>query len=115
VERNFGVAFAHSLIGYESLLTGLSRVEPNAERMQEALLSHPEVLAEAIQTILRREGQAGAYETLKELTRGKEVTIEDIRSFVKGLIIPEATKLELLAMTPATYLGLAEKLAKGKN
>lgn len=113
VERNFGVAFAHSLIGYESLLTGLSRIEPNGAKMQEALEAHPEVLAEAVQTILRREGQAGAYESLKELTRGKEISIEDIRSFVKGLIIPEATKLELLALTPATYLGLASKLAKG--
>lgn len=114
VERNFGTAFAHSLIGYESLLTGLSRIEPNPGKMQEALEAHPEVLAEAIQTVLRREGQGGAYETLKELTRGREVTLEDLRSFIKGLIIPEATKLELLALTPSTYLGYAEKLAKGK-
>lgn len=113
--RNFGVAFGHTLIGYESLLTGLSRIEPNEKVMKEALEAHPEVLAEAIQTVLRREGQAGAYETLKELTRGRAVSIEDLRSFVKGLIIPEETKMELLALTPSTYLGYASKLAKGKN
>ncbi|HRH24291.1 MAG TPA: adenylosuccinate lyase, partial [Candidatus Paceibacterota bacterium] len=68
-ERNFGVSFAHSLIGYESLLTGLSRIEPNTGAMAEALAAHPEVLAEAVQTVLRREGQIGAYEKLKDLTR----------------------------------------------
>lgn len=114
VERTFGVSFAHSLIGYESLLTGLSRVEPNAMNMAGALEEHPEVLAEAIQTVLRREGQAGAYEKLKDLTRGRSVTLEELRTFVKSLIIPEATKKQLLSLTPATYLGLAEKLAKGK-
>lgn len=114
VERNFGVAFAHSLIAYESLSRGLSRVEPDAAAMAQALAAHPEVLAEAIQTILRREGLSGAYEKLKEVTRGKDVTLDDLRQFVKSLIIPEDTKLALLSMTPATYVGLAERLARGK-
>ncbi|HRH24224.1 MAG TPA: adenylosuccinate lyase, partial [Candidatus Paceibacterota bacterium] len=113
-ERNFGVSFAHSLIGYESLLTGLSRIEPNAGAMAEALAAHPEVLAEAVQTVLRREGQIGAYEKLKDLTRGRAVTLDELREFIKSLIIPEAAKKGLLALTPGTYIGIAEKLAKGK-
>ncbi len=112
--RNFGTSFAHSLIGYESLLTGLSRIEPNAQAMAGALAAHPEVLAEAVQTVLRREGQIGAYEKLKDLTRGRAVTLDELREFIKSLIIPEAAKSELLALTPATYIGLAEKLASGK-
>ncbi len=114
VERNFGVAFAYSLIAYEATLRGLARVEPNPVAMADALEQHPEVIAEAIQTILRREGQADAYEKLRDLTRGADMTMEGLRGFVKGLIIDEPTKLELLALTPATYLGLAERLARGE-
>ena len=112
VERNFGVAFGHSLMAYESLSRGLSRVEPSESAMAAALEAHPEVLAEAVQTILRREGQHEAYEKLMTLTRGKAVSLEDLRGFIKGLIIDEQTKSMLLALTPATYTGLAEKLAR---
>ncbi len=114
VERTFGTAFAHSLMAYESTLTGLSRIEPSANNMAEALEAHPEVLAEAIQTVLRREGLAGAYEKLKDLTRGRAITLEDLRVFIKGLIVTESLKKQLLALTPSAYTGLAEKLAKGK-
>ncbi len=113
VERNFGTAFAYSLIAYEATLRGLARVEPNPMAMADALDARPEVIAEAIQTILRREGQTNAYEKLRDLTRGADMSIEDLRTFVKGLIIDEPTKLELLSLTPLSYLGLAEKLARG--
>ncbi len=114
VERNFGVAFAHTLMGYESILKGLARIEPDALKMGAALDEHPEVLAEAIQTVLRREGQAGAYEKLKDLTRGASLTIDDIRTFVWELPLPEKVKNELIALTPGSYIGLAEKLARGE-
>lgn len=114
VERNFGAAFAYSLIAYEATLRGLSRVNPDPLAMADALDKHPEVIAEAIQTILRREGQHDAYEKLRDLTRGADISLEDLHAFIQGLIIDEPTKLELLALTPSTYLGLSEKLAKGE-
>ncbi|MBU6323549.1 MAG: adenylosuccinate lyase [Patescibacteria group bacterium] len=114
VERNFGVALAHTLVGYASLAKGLERVRPDEAAFGEALAAHPEVLAEAIQTILRREGVEGAYEKLKDLMRGKKVSMMDIKVFIESLDVSEDVRKELLALTPEGYTGLAEQLAKGK-
>jgi adenylosuccinate lyase len=114
VERAFGTAFAHTLIAYQSLQKGLSKISVNNERMAEDLAAHPEVLAEAIQTVLRREGVETPYEKLKELTRGKTVTIEDFSKFIDALDVSPELKKELHAFTPENYIGLAETLAKKK-
>ena len=82
VERVFGTAFAHSLIAYNSLIKGLGKISVNTTALQSALDEHPEVIAEAIQTVLRREGVEVPYEKLKALTRGKQVTIEDFEKFI---------------------------------
>ena len=111
VERNFGSALAYSLIGYEYLLKGLSKVSVNKAKVAEALNNHPEVVAEGIQTILRAEGVAMPYEKLKDLTRGKTVTMEDIRMFIDTLDISPELKKRLKKITPENYTGLASKLA----
>lgn len=111
VERNIGVAFGHSLIAYEYLLAGLTRVEVNKNEMAKALARHPEVIAEAIQTILRREGVKMPYEKLKELTRGKEITLAEIHLFIDTLEVSDKVKKELLKLTPENYTGLAPRLA----
>ncbi len=110
VERNFGTAFAHSLVGYASLLKGLGKISPYAEKITSDLENHQEVIAEAIQTILRREGISMPYEALKVLTRGKKVTKEDFKQFVNNLDVSDALKKELLKITPQNYIGLADKL-----
>jgi adenylosuccinate lyase len=112
VERVFGSAFAHSLIGYASLLRGLAKIEPNKRAMLEALQTHPEVLTEAIQTVLRKEGVSEGYEKLKELTRGRHITLADIRRFIDTLEVDAAVKRRLKALTPETYIGLAAEIAK---
>ncbi len=112
VLRNLGVPLGHSLLAYKSILTGMSRLTINKEKLNEELEDHWEVLAEAIQTILRKVGHEKPYEKLKELTRGEKVTKEDIRKFIKGLDIPEEEKKKLLKLTPQTYIGLASKLVK---
>lgn len=112
VERNFGVAFAHSLIGYKSAIKGLSKIEVNEEKVVAELEAHPEVVSEAIQIILRREGMAGAYERLKDLTRGKKVTIKDIEAFIDKLDVSEKLKRELKAIKPTNYTGIAELLVE---
>ena len=111
VLRNIGVAFSHSLIGFKYLNNQLGRIVVNKEKALEDLNSHPEVIAEAIQTILRREGVEFPYEKLKELTRGKQVTLEDLRDFIKNMNVSEKIKKELLKITPENYTGLASKLA----
>lgn len=111
VERNFGTAFAHCLIAYEYLLKGLSRISINEQKVKDVLNLHPEVVAEAIQTVLRREGVKMPYEQLKELTRGKKITLEDIHKFIDGLNVNEKVKKELKSFTPENYTGLASKLA----
>ncbi|OGD33795.1 adenylosuccinate lyase [Candidatus Azambacteria bacterium RIFCSPLOWO2_01_FULL_46_25] len=110
VERNFGVAFSHSLIAYEYLLKGLSQITVNEKKIKEELENHPEVIAEAIQTILRREGAKMPYEELKALTRGRKVTMADFEKFIDGLNVPEKVKKELRKITPQNYTGLAAKL-----
>ena len=111
VERAFGTAFGHSYLAYTSLLKGLSKISVNELKMKEDLISHPEIIAEAIQTILRREGAEFPYEKLKDLTRGKSITLEDIHQFIDTLKVSEKVKKELLKITPENYIGLASKLA----
>lgn len=112
VERNFGVALAHCLIAYNYLLKGLSRITINKNKIVQDLNNHPEVIAEAIQTILRREGAKMPYEKLKELTRGKKITLNDLYRFVDELNISIVIKKELKKMTPLNYTGLASRLAQ---
>lgn len=112
VLRNLGVAYGHSLLAYQRIQRGLGRVAVDRERALAALQAHPEVLAEPIQTILRRAGYAEPYELLKGLTRGRHLTLDDLRAFVEGLTVEEEIKAELRALAPERYLGLAAKLAR---
>jgi len=111
VLRNIGVAIGHSLLAYEAFLKGLSKLEADAERMLADLNANWEVLAEAIQTVMRRYGIQAPYEQLKTLTRGKRVDQESLQRFIKDLEIPNQAKQRLLALTPADYIGLAARLA----
>ncbi|HTR18844.1 MAG TPA: adenylosuccinate lyase [Candidatus Paceibacterota bacterium] len=113
VERVFGTAFAHSLIAYRSLVKGFGKISVNKGAMLQALRAHPEVLAEAIQTVLRRQGVALPYEKLKELSRGRQVTLKDFAEFIDGLDIDAKLKKRLKALRPENYLGLAERIARG--
>ncbi len=110
VERAFGTAFGHSFLAYTSLLKGLSKIEVTKNKIREALMEHTEVIAEAIQTVLRRQNYPIPYEKLKELTRGKIVTIDDFKNFVEKLDVSPKVKKELHNFTPETYIGLAAKL-----
>jgi len=112
VLRNLGVAFGYSLLGYQRTLRGLGKVTVRHAVLQADLADHPEVLAEAVQTILRREGFPEPYEALKALTRGRELTLETLRGFVETLAVSESVKTELRALTPEGYTGLAAKLAR---
>ncbi len=112
VLRNMGVALGYALLGYESLLKGLDKLEVNEAALAEDLDSAWEVLAEPIQTVMRRYALPNPYERLKELTRGKAITRESIRAFIETLELPAAEKLRLLAMTPASYTGKAAELAR---
>ncbi len=111
VLRTVGAAFGYSLIGYQRLLRGLSRVAVRREALLADLADHPEVLAEAVQTILRRVGYPEPYEALKGLSRGRSMTMEDLRMFVGGLDVDDSVKAELLALSPEAYIGLAVRLA----
>jgi adenylosuccinate lyase len=115
VLRTFGTAFGHSLIGYRSLIRGLGKVSVNEKAMLAELQQHPEVLAEAIQTVLRKEGVEVPYEKLKALTRGREVTIEDFAVFIEGLAVGDELKKRLKALRPENYIGLASEIAKGQK
>ena len=108
--RNIGVMFAHTLISLKQTLKGVNRVEVNAKVITQELDENPEVLAEAIQTILRKNGYNNAYELLKSLTRGKEISLKDIKDFVSGLDIDEKDKEKLMNLSPADYTGFASKL-----
>ncbi|MBI4093406.1 adenylosuccinate lyase [Candidatus Kaiserbacteria bacterium] len=112
VERAFGTAFAHSLVGYKALSRGLSKVRVDNEAMLSDLQKHPEVIAEAIQTVLRREGVEVPYERLKVLTRGREVSLDDFATFIDTLDIHADLKNKLKALRPENYVGLAEKIAR---
>jgi len=111
--RNMGVALGHTLLAFDACLRGLSKVEAAPARLQADLDTAWEVLAEPIQTVMRRCGVADPYEQLKALTRGRQgITREALHAFIRGLDIPEADKAALLALTPAAYLGLAAELAR---
>jgi adenylosuccinate lyase len=112
VERTFGTAFAHSLIGYHALMRGFGKIGVNEPALRDALLMHPEVLAEAIQTVLRIANVEMPYEKLKALTRGKQVTMKDFAAFIEGLDVGQQTKARLKALRPETYTGLAGILAR---
>ncbi|UVE16084.1 adenylosuccinate lyase [Pseudomonas sp. LS44] len=112
VLRNLGVGFAHSVIAYESSLKGISKLELNVQRIAEDLNACWEVLAEPVQTVMRRYGVENAYEKLKELTRGKGISAEALQQFIDGLEIPAEAKDQLRAMTPANYIGNAAAQAK---
>ncbi len=113
VLRNMGVAFGYTLLAWESLTRGLDKLETNPARLIEDLDAQWDVLAEPVQTVMRKYGITDAYEQLKDLTRGKGgISREDLQGFIKSLPIDEADKKLLLALTPATYVGAAAKLAK---
>ena len=111
VLRNIGVGFGYTLLAYDSCLRGLNKLEVNAARLEQDLEANWEVLAEPVQTVMRRYGIANPYEQLKELTRGKGISKDALREFILTLAIPQDAKDLLLAMTPANYIGLAAKLA----
>jgi adenylosuccinate lyase len=111
VLRNMGVALGYAVLAYQSLLVGLNKLEINEEALAADLDASWEVLAEPIQTVMRRYNVAGAYEKLKEVTRGKTVHKEDLHALIRSLDIPAADKERLLAMTPGSYIGLATSLA----
>jgi adenylosuccinate lyase len=111
VLRNIGVGFGYTLLAWDSCLRGLNKLEVNAARLAEDLDANWEVLAEPVQTVMRRYGIANPYEQLKELTRGKGITREALREFIGTLAIPQEAKDLLLQMTPANYIGVAAQLA----
>ena len=108
--RNQGVALGHSYLALQNTLKGLSRITINKVQMSAELNIHWEVVAEAVQTVLRKAGQQDAYEQLKTLTRGEAINAEIMAEFVSGLNIPDNDKETLLTLTPASYIGLAPKL-----
>ena len=112
VLRNMGVAMGYAVLAYSSLMTGLNKLELNEEALADDLNASWEVLAEPIQTVMRRFGVQGAYEKLKEVTRGKTVTAEALHTLIRSLEIPQAEKDRLLAMTPGSYTGKAAELAR---
>ncbi len=114
VLRNLGVALGHADLAYQAIEKGLSKLQVNPARLLEDLESNPSVLTEAIQTVMRRYGQEGAYEILKDFSRGKEIKLSDLHSLIKSLSIPSDAKKRLLDLTPSTYLGCAKELAQGK-
>ena len=112
VLRNIGVAFGHSLLGIAAASRGFDRLEVERARLAEDLAANWDVLAEAVQTVMRRYGLPDPYEQLKQLTRGKRVDGAAMREFVRGLALPEQEKARLLDLTPASYVGLAPELAR---
>ena len=113
VLRNLGVAFGYSLVGYESCLRGLGKLESQRRAARRPTSTTAwEVLAEPVQTVMRRYGVPDPYEKLKALTRGKGITREALHEFVRRLPIPASARDALLALTPATYIGKAAELAR---
>ena len=112
VLRNMGVGLGYTALAHASLMTGLNKLELNEEALAADLHGAWEVLAEPIQTVMRRYGVQGAYEKLKDATRGKTVTAADLHGLIAALEIPQADKDRLLAMTPGSYIGKAAELAK---
>lgn len=112
VLRNLGVGIAHSVIAYEATLKGIGKLELNAAKIAEDLDHCWEVLAEPVQTVMRRYGIENPYEKLKDLTRGKGISAEALQTFIETLDLPEEAKVQLRALTPANYIGSAVAQAK---
>lgn len=112
VLRNMGVALGYSVLAYQSLMTGLNKLHVNETALADDLDNAWEVLAEPVQTVMRRFGLPEPYEQLKKFTRGEAITQEKMREFIQHLAIPEADKARLLAMTPGSYTGCATQLAQ---
>jgi adenylosuccinate lyase len=112
VLRNMGVALGHALLAYQSMGVGLDKLELNPEALAADLDAAWEVLAEPIQTVMRRYGVQGAYEQLKAVTRGKTVSAADLQALIRGLDIPAEAKARWVQLTPATYTGMAQALAR---
>jgi adenylosuccinate lyase len=112
VLRALGTAFGHTLVALESLQKGLGKLNVNADRLAADLDASWEVLAEAVQTVMRRYGLPEPYEQLKALTRGQGITRESMRQFIDGLALPADAKKRLMELTPGTYIGLADDLAR---
>ena len=112
VLRNIGVALGYSLLAWDSCSKGLDKLEVDPQKLEHDLDSNWEVLAEPIQTVMRRWGVDQAYEQLKELSRGKRLSAQDLHQFIVGLPIPESEKARLMALRPSTYTGLAANLAR---
>ncbi|PWZ07954.1 Adenylosuccinate lyase [Zea mays] len=112
VLRNLGMGLGHSLLAYKATMRGISKVQVNESRLAEDLEQTWEVLAEPIQTVMRRYGIPEPYEKLKELTRGQAVTKDSMQQFINGLDIPEEVRSKLSKLTPHSYTGLAEDLAR---
>lgn len=112
VKRNIGSSFAFSYIAYSSLLKGLSKIYPNEEKIKQDLDNNWAIVSEGIQTILRANNYSGAYEALKELTRGNKITQKDITNFIDDLDVNKKIKNQLKNLSPFSYLGLAQKLTK---
>jgi adenylosuccinate lyase len=110
VLRNMGVGFGYSLAAYQATLKGLGKIKLNAARLEDDLNEAWEVLAEPVQTVMRKLGKPNPYEQLKDLTRGRKMTAELMQEFIEGLDIPADDKALLLNMTPARYIGMASKL-----
>lgn len=110
VQRNNGVALGYSLLAYQSTIKGLNKLELNIAKLESELDANWSLLAEPIQTVMRKNAVPNAYEKLKELTRGKEVNKKIVQEFIKSLDIPKEDKDRLLKLTPATYIGMADKL-----
>ncbi len=115
VIRNIGVAFGYSILAYQSLQTGFNKLEINPSKLMEDLELSWEVLAEPIQTVMRRYGVSGAYEQLKDVTRGQVVLAKDLHALIERLAIPQEAKERLLSLTPWSYTGLAQTLAHQKG
>lgn len=115
VMRNTGVPLAHSLLAYTNILTGLSRLEVNTPKLQQELNEHWEILAEPIQTVLRKYGDETGYEKLKQLTRGEKITQKNLHTFIKQLDLPIDEQKKLLQLRPDTYIGYADNPSLAKN
>jgi len=110
VKRNIGAAFSHCLIGYQKCQNGLAKVVPNEQVMADDLESTPEIIGEAVQTVLRREGHEDAYEQVKKATRGQHVTMDDFTAMIDDLDVSDDVREELHALTPTGYTGIADEM-----
>ena len=115
VLRNMPMAFGYMMVALASLQNGLKKIIFDRAAAKQEVNNHPEVLAEALQTILRAAGHANAYEQLRDFTRGRKITYQDLQQFIKKVDVPENIKKRLCTLTPEKYTGLAEKLARSKH